>query len=162
MNRQRDFGRRFAAGAAAALVALLSVAVGAAEDLGYDSKADPFVQLDQGVAQAKAEDKLVLLISGGDWCIWCHYLNAFVKNDAEIERDLYDTFVVVKVYVGDENKNDAFFSNWPEAGGAPHFWVFSTDGNLLSSQPTLVLEDGDKSYDKQKFLAFIARWMNRA
>jgi thioredoxin-related protein len=154
--------RRQFASAAVAFVLLLSSNGRSAEDLGYDPKADPFAQLAQGVALAKAQDKLVLLISGGDWCVWCHYLNAFVKGNADVERQLYDTFVVVKVYVGDENKNERFFSNWPEAAGAPHFWVFSTDGNLLSSQPTLVLEDGDKSYDKQKVLDFIGRWKNRA
>jgi thioredoxin-related protein len=154
--------RRKFASAAVAFLLLLSSSGRCAEDLGYDPKADPFAQLAQGVALAQAQDKLVLLISGGDWCVWCHYLNAFVKSDADLERQLYDTFVVVKVYVGDENKNERFFANWPQAAGAPHFWVFSSDGNLLSSQPTLVLEDGDKSYDKQKFLAFISRWKNRA
>ena len=154
--------RRHLASAAAAFLLLLSADGRSAEDIGYDPKADPFRQLEEGVARAQAADKLVLLISGGDWCIWCHYLNAFVKSNADVERELYDTFVVVKVYVGDENKNEKFFANWPQAAGAPHFWVFSTDGNLLSSQPTLVLEDGDKSYDKQKFLDFIARWKNRA
>jgi len=153
--------RRDLASAAAAFLLLFSVSGGAADDIGYDPKADPFEQLAQGVARAKTEDKLVLLISGGDWCIWCHYLNAFVKNNADVEQPLYDTFVVVKVYVGDENKNDEFFSSWPEAAGAPHFWVFSADGNLLSSQPTVALEDGDKSYDKQEFLKFISRWRNR-
>ncbi|HLF12331.1 MAG TPA: thioredoxin family protein, partial [Gammaproteobacteria bacterium] len=115
--------RRDLASAAAAFLLLFSVSGGAADDIGYDPKADPFEQLAQGVARAKTEDKLVLLISGGDWCIWCHYLNAFVKNNADVEQPLYDTFVVVKVYVGDENKNDEFFSSWPEAAGAPHFWV---------------------------------------
>ena len=153
--------RRDLALAAAALLSLVSVSSSAADDIGYDPKADPFAQLEQGVARAKAEDKLVLLISGGDWCIWCHYLNAFVKSNADVEQQLYDAFVIVKVYVGDENKNEAFFSSWPEAAGAPHFWVFSADGNLLSTQPTVVLEDGDKSYDKQVFLEFIDRWKNR-
>ena len=132
----------------------------AAEDIGYDPRADAAAQLAEGVAQAKSEGKLVLAIAGGDWCIWCHYLNAFVKNNADVDNALHDTFVIVKVYYGDDNKNEAFFSSWPKADGYPHFWVFSGDGNLLSSQPTLPLEDGGKSYDKEEFLAFIARWQD--
>ena len=153
--------RRDFASAAAAMLLLFSSSGGAAEDLGYDPKAEPFEQLAQGVARAKADDKLVLLISGGDWCIWCHYLNAFIKSNADVSEQLYDTFVVVKVYVGGDNKNEEFFSSWPEAEGAPHFWVFSADGNLLRSQGTLALEDGGKSYDKEAFLGFIGRWKNR-
>jgi thioredoxin-related protein len=151
--------RRFAV--FAALSVLLGCRVAhAAEDIGYDSRANAAAQLAEGVAHAKAEDKLVLAIAGGDWCIWCHYLNAFVKKNADVEKALYDTFVIVKVYYGDDNKNERFFSSWPKADGYPHFWVFSGDGNLLASQPTLPLEDGDKSYDKDRFLAFVARWKN--
>ena len=148
--------------ASALSVLLAGTAAQAAEDIGYDPRADAAALLAEGVARAKAEGKLVLAIAGGDWCIWCHYLNAFVKNNADVEKALYDTFVIVKVYYGDENKNAKFFSSWPKADGYPHFWVFSGDGNLLSSQPTLPLEDGDKSYDKAEFLAFVARWKNRA
>jgi hypothetical protein len=35
------------------------------KDIGYDPSADAFAQLDSAVARAAAEDKLVLLISGG-------------------------------------------------------------------------------------------------
>jgi thioredoxin-related protein len=148
---------------AAALVAgLLFGAAHAAEDLGYDPGADPFVQLQTAAAQAKDEGKHVLLIAGGDWCSWCHYLDAFVKRNAEVASALYDTFVVVKVYYGDDNKNASFFAGWPEAAGYPHFWIFSGDGNLLRSQGTLELEDGAKSYDAAAFLAFVERWQVRS
>ena len=146
--------------ASALSVLLLCTAARAAEGIGYDPRADAAALLAEGVARAKAEGKLVLAIAGGDWCIWCHYLNAFVKSNADVETALNDSFVIVKVYYGDDNKNTEFFSSWPKADGYPHFWVFSADGNLLSSQPTLPLEDGAKSYDKDAFLAFVARWKN--
>jgi thiol:disulfide interchange protein len=132
------------------------------KDIGYDPHADAFEQLDSAVATAKAEDKLVLLISGGDWCIWCHYLAEFLERETVLDAALHDVFVVQKVYVGDENKNKEFFARLPTAAGAPHFWVLSQGGELLASQNTLPLEDGDKSYDLGKFMAFVGKWRERA
>lgn len=132
------------------------------KDIGYDPHANAFEQLDTAVAKAAAEDKLVLLISGGDWCIWCHYLAAFLERESALDAALHEIFVVQKVYVGGENMNTEFFAGLPKAAGAPHFWVLSRDGEVLASQDTLPLEDGAKSYDRAKFSAFIDEWRARS
>lgn len=147
--------------AAAALA--LCVAVAPAQpkkDIGYDPHANAFEQLEAAVAKAGAEGKRLLLISGGDWCKWCHYLAAFLDRETALDADLHDVFVVQKIYVGSENMNKEFFARLPKAAGAPHFWVLSPTGELLVSQDTLPLEDGDKSYDRAKFAAFIEQWRN--
>src|SRR5262245_59071506 len=131
----------------AVLLAVAAFAFGAAgevaaqpkKDIGYDAQADAFEQLDSAQAAAKAEDKLVLLISGGDWCIWCHYLAAFLERETALDAALHEVFVVQKIYVGDENRNKEFFARLPEAAGAPHFWVLGRDGEVLASQNTLPL-----------------------
>jgi hypothetical protein len=146
---------------AVALVALAATAEAAAADIGYDPRANAFEQLDAAVAQAAVEDKLVLLISGGDWCIWCHYLAAFLQREADLDAALHEVFVVAKVYVGADNRNTEFFARLPEAAGAPHFWILSPTGELLESQQTVVLEDGDKSYDRAAVAAFVERWRER-
>ena len=149
--------------AAAALA--LSAGVAAAQpkkDIGYDSHANAFEQLDAAVATAATEGKLVLLISGGDWCSWCHYLAAFLERDKALDAALHEVFVVEKVYVGDENMNKEFFARLPKAAGAPHFWVLSPTGEVLASQDTLPLENGAKSYDSSKFTAFVEQWRGRA
>src|SRR5262245_52133798 len=130
------------------------------KDIGYDPRANAFEQLDAAVAKAAADDKLLLLISGGDWCKWCHYLAAFLERETPLDAALHEVFVVQKVYVGAENMNKEFFARLPAAAGAPHFWVLSQKGELLASQDTLPLEDGDKSYDPTKFAAFVERWRN--
>jgi len=140
-----------------ALFAMLSVAT-AQSDLGYDPAADPFTLLNDAKTKAAIDDQLVLVVAGGEWCIWCHYLNAFLSENASINKAFKDTFVVVKAYLGDENSNDEFFATLPEAAGYPHFWVIAADGSLLASQNTLPLEDGGKSYDKQVFADFIDKW----
>jgi len=95
------------------------------KDIGYDAHANAFEQREAAVAKADAEDKLLLLISGGDWCIWCHYLAAFLDRETALDADLHEVFVVQKVYVGGENLNQEFFATLPKAAGAPHFWVLS-------------------------------------
>lgn len=147
---------------AVALLAFALSAEAAAADIGYDARANAFAQLDTAVAQAAAENKRVLLISGGDWCIWCHYLAEFLERNTELDAALHEVFVVAKVYVGEDNRNKEFFARLPEAAGAPHFWILSPAGQLLESQQTVVLEDGNKSYDRAAFAAFIARWRQRA
>jgi len=144
--------------AAAILLIMLAVSGCARDDLGYDPAADPFAQLQDAQATAAAEDKLILIVAGGEWCIWCHYLDAFLDENPDVATPLKDMFVVVKAYVGEDNENDAFFSTMPEAAGYPHFWVLASDGTMLASEGTLPLEDGDKSYDKRKFTAFIDKW----
>lgn len=147
-----------------AAFALCGMAVLAAEsrDIGYDPQADAFAVLDAAVARAAAEQKLVLLVSGGDWCVWCHYLYAFLEREQALDAALHEVFVVAKVYVGPENKNAEFFARLPEAAGAPHFWVVSGTGQVLASENTLPLENGDKSYDPAKFRAFVDRWRSHS
>jgi hypothetical protein len=143
------------------LATLTSTAFGAAS-LGYDPQADPFEQYHNAVAQAQAENKLVLIIAGGEWCRWCHALNRFVARNADVDAGLHDAFVVVKVYVGDENYNDFFFSQLPAARGAPHFWIIAPDRNVLSSQSTTAFERGKHGYDKREFMQFIDHWKQHA
>lgn len=148
--------------AAVLLGALLFAGAAGAADIGYDPKADPFALRAAAVEEAQAADKLVLLVSGGDWCIWCHYLYEYLEANRDVDTALHDVFVVAKVYVGSDNMNDEFFATLPKADGAPHFWILGRDGAVLESQPTVVLEDGKKSYDKAAMMGFIAKWKERA
>jgi hypothetical protein len=150
--------RKLAAVGDWAVLTLLFGTAAAQHDLGYDPAADPFALLRTAQDSAAEQGKRVLVVAGGDWCIWCHYLDAFLSEHEAIEKSLKETFVVVKAYLGDDNLNEKFFATLPEAAGYPHFWVLSADGSLLASQDTLPLEDGDKSYDERAFTDFIDRW----
>lgn len=145
----------------AGLAALSFSTAAFASRLGYDPKADPFEQYHDAVAQAQAQNKLVLVIAGGDWCGWCHALNKFMSRNADVKSSLDDAFVVMKVYVGDENYNEFFFSQLPEARGAPHFWIIAPDRNVLASESTRQFEQKG-GYDKSEFLAFIEHWKKEA
>lgn len=148
--------------AACAMLACVSAPAFSAAKLGYDPEADPFQQYHDAVAQAQAENKLVLIIAGGDWCRWCHALNKFVTRNADVAASLHDTFVVVKVYVGDENYNDFFFSQLPAARGAPYFWIVAPDRRVLTAQSTAEFEAGRNGYDKREFMEFINHWKQQS
>jgi thiol:disulfide interchange protein len=142
--------------AALLLVGSLPLSMAATPTLsGYDPKANPDADLRRALVEAKAGNKKVLVVAGGEWCTWCHYLEAFLKNNPAIDAELHRAFVPLKVYIGEENKNTAFFSRLPPAKGYPHFWVIASDGKVQKSVNTGTLEDGRKSYDKKKFLKFI-------
>jgi hypothetical protein len=38
------------------------------------------------------DDKLPLVIAGGDWCIGCHYLAAFLERETALDAALHDVF----------------------------------------------------------------------
>ncbi len=143
--------------AAAALI-LASVSGYAQNNLGYDPQADPFQQLQDAQATAADDGKLILVIAGGEWCIWCHWLDAYLAANVDISEALKETFVVLKIFFGGMGYNEEFFATMPRATGYPHFWVLNSEGTLLVSQNTVPLEDGDKSYDKRNFMAFIDEW----
>jgi thiol:disulfide interchange protein len=137
------------------LVALPPSIAGQPKLPGYDAKADPEADLNRALTEARSSNKKVLVIAGGEWCVWCHYLEAFVKKNKDVDDALHGAFVTVKVYLGEENRNAAFFSRFPKAAGYPHFWVLESDGKLKKSLNTALLEDGKTSYNKAAFLKFI-------
>jgi thioredoxin-related protein len=139
-------------------IAVLCGACSNNSNLGYDASTDPSAQLQQVIVRAKDEDKRILIISGGEWCRWCHLLDSFMKRNADVATAVDETFVVMKVYVGEENENVGFFSRLPESTTVPHFWVLSAEGAVLLSLDTEVFESGNDWYDKKTFLAFVSRW----
>ena len=156
-ERRRRPSKLWWSGAAVTLI--LASAEGYAQDyLGYDPDADPFQQLRAAQATAAEDEKLILVIAGGEWCIWCHWLDAYLATNVDVNEALKETFVVLKVFFGGMGANEEFFATLPTAAGYPHFWVLNSAGKLLVSQNTVLLEDGDKSYDKNNFMTFIDEW----
>jgi thioredoxin-related protein len=122
---------------------------------GYDPSADAAAALARATVEAKASNKQVLVIAGGDWCRWCLILNTFLSKNPDVQAELDRSFVTTKAYIGDENANAEFFAKLPKAKGYPHFWVISPSGKAIQSINTGMLENGKDSYDKAAFLRFI-------
>jgi thioredoxin-related protein len=120
-------------------------------------KFDPSKDLEESVIKAKSENKRILLDVGGEWCIWCHRLDAFIESSEEIKEFLNENYVTLKVNFSPENKNEKFLGQYPAIKGYPHMFVLDADGKFLHSQDTGLLEK-EKSYDKEKILGFLKQW----
>lgn len=125
--------------------------------LNFDPSRDPFSDLKIAIDNATEANKRIILDVGGEWCIWCHRIDAFMHDTEEVKSLLDENFIIVKVNYSKENKNEKFLSQYPAVEGYPHFFVLDSDGKLLHSQNTGDLEK-DKDYDKEKFISFLRQW----
>jgi len=123
----------------------------------FDPARNSFDDLKAAVELANKSNKRIILDVGGDWCVWCHRIDAFMHSTEEIESLLDEHFIILKINFSKENKNEKFLSQYPAIEGYPHFFVLDKNGNLLHSQNTGDLEK-DKDYDIDKFLAFLNKW----
>jgi len=124
---------------------------------GFDPNSNPFDDLKTAVDSAQKSDKKIILDVGGEWCIWCHRIDAFMHGTVEVKSLIDENYIVVKVNYSKENKNEKFLSNYPAIEGYPHFFVLDKTGKLLHSQNTGELEEND-DYSKEKFLTFLNKW----
>jgi len=142
-----------------ALVVLALAGGAAAAELPdrFDPTRDAASDVARAVERAKASGRRVLVDVGGEWCSWCHVMDAFFAADAEARALRDASYVWVKVNWSPQNRNEAVLSRWPKVNGYPHLFVLAADGTLLHSQDTGDLESG-RGYDRAAFIAFLRRW----
>jgi thiol:disulfide interchange protein len=109
------------------------------------------------VEQATRDGKRIILVVGGEWCIWCKILQDFLILNRDVKQQWDDNYITIKVYFGPENQNQPFLSQFPEINGYPHLFVLDSDGSLLHSQRTAELESRE-SYSKKKVTKFLDSW----
>jgi hypothetical protein len=123
----------------------------------YDPDRNPSSDLEVAVERATAGNKRILIQVGGNWCIWCHILDDYIKGEEEVASALRQSFLIVKVNFDPSNRNEVFLSKYPTISGYPHIYVLEKDGEFLHSQDTSELEEG-RSYSRTAILAFIRKW----
>lgn len=123
----------------------------------FDPARDPAADVQVAIVEAKRTGKRILLDVGGEWCIWCRRLDTLFMKNPDLADQLHQGFVTVKVNYSKENKNEKFLSGLPKIPGYPHLFVLDSNGMLLHSQETGVLESG-KGYDPAKIVDFMNSW----
>lgn len=123
----------------------------------FDPERDPFADLEDAIAEAEQTGQRIILDVGGNWCIWCKRLDAFIRENEEIDSLMHSEFIVLKVNMSKENDNAGFLSQYPEIPGYPHLFVLDSDGAFLHSQNTALLEE-NKSYSVEKLQSFLDTW----
>jgi thiol:disulfide interchange protein len=145
-----------------ALLTVSSICLQASEDLPlystvYDPARDAGDDAVAALALAKRTNRMVLIEVGGDWCAWCHILDRFIRSHPKVGHRLYETFVVLKVNVSEDNDNAEFMASMPPVLGYPHMYISDADGNILHSQDTADFLY-DNRYSEQRFMDFFDRW----
>lgn len=123
----------------------------------FDSSRDPEADLQHALAAAAARNHRVLLIVGGDWCVWCFLLDRHFDRDREVAKRFYGGFEVMRVYYNDDNRNQAFLSKFPDFTLFPHFFVVEADGRVAGSVVADVMIR-DARYDNELIDRFITSW----
>jgi len=127
----------------------------------FDPARDPVADLATARVEAQRGGKRIVLDVGGEWCSWCHLLDAFIGGDAEIRSFRDANYVWMKVNYSEDNENAAFLSQFPQIKGYPHLFVLDAQGTLLHSQFTGELEADKgqpKGYNRERFFAFMKEW----
>ena len=125
---------------------------------------DPFTNatndITMAVSRAKVENKFVLIQAGGNWCSWIIEFARFAKTDLRVDSVLSKNFIWYHLNYSKENKNLSTFARYgyPQRFGFPVFIILDGQGNRLHTQNSAYLENGKKSYDREKVIDFLSMW----
>ena len=123
----------------------------------YDPARNADEDIQAALREARRTNKRVLLEVGGLWCIWCRIMDEFFVKHPDLLAFREKNYVMVKVNMSEENKNEIVLARYPKINGYPHIFVLDSEGKLLHSQDTGLLEEG-KGYNLDKFSSFLKEW----
>jgi Thioredoxin-like/Gram-negative bacterial TonB protein C-terminal len=136
---------------------LPTVSGGSEKPTGFDPKRDPAEDLKVAEAEAQQTHKHILLDVGGDWCIWCAYMDRFFTEHPDVAASLNSNYVLVKVNWSATNHNNTFLMQYAVIHDFPFLVVLDENGKLLKAERTNELEKGN-GYDPDKMRAFLDQW----
>jgi thiol:disulfide interchange protein len=120
--------------------------------------ANPKADIAAALAQAKHEDKRVLLDFGGDWCGDCQVLDIYFHQPANAAL-LDKHYVLVHVWIGQMDHNIGLAAKYgvPIAKGVPALAVLAPDGKVLYAQKTGEFDDM-RHMDTSSVTQFLEKW----
>ncbi|MBN1397155.1 MAG: thioredoxin family protein [Bacteroidetes bacterium] len=128
----------------------------------YDPSANAEENIQYAVVTAKKLNKRIILDVGGEWCSWCHRLDSLFIRNKDLNDYLNEHYIVVKINVSKENKNEAVLSKYPKISGYPYIFVLNKKGKLVYSQNTEEWEypkdSPIKGYNKEKVFESLKKW----
>lgn len=144
------------------LVASMSVVV-FAQKKPYNPDANAKQDLQKAIAQAKLENKHVLITIGGNWCPWCRLLDGYVKENVPVKKYIQEKYVTLKINYSKEQKNMGVMQQleFPNRFGFPVMVVLNEKGERIHTQNSGYLEEG-KGYNEKVMLNFLRAWTKEA
>lgn len=148
------------------IVTLLVLLAGnciAQDSLIYHPEINASSQIKEASIKAKSENKHVLLMVGGNWCRWCRMFNKFVTTDFQLDSAMNKNFIVEHINYSKENKNEEVLKQlqFPQRFGFPVFVILNENGNVIHTQNSAYLEEGE-GYSKEKVMDFFYQWRKDA
>ena len=128
----------------------------------YDPGLDVPAAIGAALAQAKVDEKKVLLDFGADWCPDCHVLDSDFK-DPRAEAILEDSYHVVHIDVGyfDKNLESAAKYGNVIAVGIPSVVILDAKGTKLVDTAAGELADS-RRYTADDIVSFLSQWATDA
>ncbi len=99
-----------------------------------------WVTFDEGLAQAKKENKFLLVDFFTDWCKWCKVMDEKTYSDPEVQRTISENFIMARVnpekpgtvhFMGQEYQNSQF-AKAAGVTGYPSTGLFTSDGKFIA------------------------------
>jgi len=144
-------------------ICLAPLALAEAEHDIYDEKADGREQIDAALAEAKTQDKHVLIVWGANWCGWCHRLEGVMQNDPSVRELLEDDYILVHIDLGHRTKHMDLAREYGcdfDAQAIAHSTILNQDGEAIAQMPhakLLVDTDGDRVHSAALIADFLEK-----
>ena len=113
----------------------------------YDQCADQFALYTKAFETAQAEEKVLLVSLGAEWCVWCHVFSYTVAiADAPLEQFTAERFVIAHIDA-EYGKNyqqvlRATAADTVYTGGLPLIFVVAADGTFAGAIDHKSVADG--------------------
>ena len=122
----------------------------------YVDGADGRPDIAAAVAASRTDHRTVLVMFGGNWCVWCRRLDYALHHDPVLAPLVTAGFRLVHV---DSRANRALDREWghPTSHGVPVVVVLGTTGRPVFTQDTGLLELG-QGHSRTRVEAFLRRF----
>jgi thioredoxin-related protein len=124
----------------------------------YRSDVDAKKEVSEAVERAKAKNKRVMLVFGGNWCYDCHVLDAALRDPAIGPTfDRYYELVHVDIGQGESNGDLVRKYKINLEKGVPAISLLDSSGKLIFNDKGGEFESA-RSMTEEDLLAFLDKW----
>ncbi len=124
----------------------------------YSTDGKGMKRLEKAFSEAQKGNKRILLLIGGNWCVWCHRLHGTIHENKSIHTLLKQAYILVMI---DTKMDKVVLNKWDiRPKGYPYLTIIDASGNKLTEQETGSFEV-DGKHDPARVLSFLAKWQNR-
>lgn len=123
----------------------------------YHAGEDGHAPIARAVAASRRDHRTVVVMFGGNWCIWCRRLDYSLTHDPVLAPLVRASFRFVHV---DSRANHALDEEMghPTSHGVPVLVVLDAQGHPTYTQDTSALELGD-GHSRTRVEAFLRRYL---